>query len=282
MDPVAHTLFGATLAQTRLKHLTPLAAATLMIGANLPDVDVVVSVFGSDVSLLHRRGWTHGVVAMVVLPVVLAAVMVFYDRWFRRRRDPTKEPVDPRGVLILSCLGVWSHPVLDWLNTYGVRLLMPFDGRWFYGDALFIIDPWMWLLMGATVVFAWSGGLLSKGGWAVLGGLTTALVTWAPMVPVAAKVVWWVSIGVILVARVRGVEPAANQRWAAVCVAAFFVYVGGTMAGNQVARQGVEQWLEDQGFSGAEVAMTGPVPANPFAREVVAVTEEYYLGAEVR
>jgi inner membrane protein len=34
-----------------------------------------------------------------------------------------------------------SHLLLDYLNTYGVRPFLPFDGTWFYGDALFIIDP---------------------------------------------------------------------------------------------------------------------------------------------
>ena len=35
MDPLAHTLAGASLAQAGLKRLTPLATATLVIGANL-------------------------------------------------------------------------------------------------------------------------------------------------------------------------------------------------------------------------------------------------------
>ena len=34
------------------------------------------------------------------------------------------------------------------LNSYGVRLLMPFSDRWFYGDALYIVDPWLYLLLG--------------------------------------------------------------------------------------------------------------------------------------
>jgi hypothetical protein len=33
-------------------------------------------------------------------------------------------------------------------NTYGVRLLMPYSDRWFYGTALSIIDPWVWLAEG--------------------------------------------------------------------------------------------------------------------------------------
>ncbi len=32
---------------------------------------------------------------------------------------------------------------------YGIRLLAPFSQRWFYGDALFIVDPWLWLVLGA-------------------------------------------------------------------------------------------------------------------------------------
>ncbi len=37
------------------------------------------------------------------------------------------------------------------MNTYGMRWLMPFSGRWFYGDSLFIVDPWMWIVLGAGV-----------------------------------------------------------------------------------------------------------------------------------
>ena len=59
-----------------------------------------------------------------------------------------------RSLLLLSYVGVLSHVALDLLNTYGVRLLMPFDRRWFYGDALFIIDPWLWLALGAGVWLA--------------------------------------------------------------------------------------------------------------------------------
>jgi inner membrane protein len=32
-----------------------------------------------------------------------------------------------------------------------VRLLAPLDWRWFYGDAVFIIDPWLWLVLGVGV-----------------------------------------------------------------------------------------------------------------------------------
>jgi inner membrane protein len=40
-----------------------------------------------------------------------------------------------------------THPVLDSLNVYGMRWLMPFSGRWLYGDTLFIVDPWVWMIL---------------------------------------------------------------------------------------------------------------------------------------
>ena len=281
MDPIAHTLAGATLAQTRLKNLTPLATATLVIGANLPDIDAVVSFLGPDASFYYRRGLTHGIAAMVVLPLLLTAAMMGYDR-FRRRRDPDKTPVDPRGLLILSYIGVLSHPLLDWLNTYGVRLLMPFDGRWFYGDTLFILDAWMWLLMAAAVVFAYSRSTLSRGFWIVLGVLLSALVTLAPVVPLGAKVVWWIGVAAIVALRIRGVEPAENQRVAFGCVVAFALYVAAMTAGNEIADRDVRAWLMEEQETQALEVMTGPTPANPFRREVVAISETHYHGLEVR
>ena len=134
MDPITHTLVGASLAETRLKHLTPLAAVTLILGANAPDIDAVALFLDRDMSLHLRRGWTHGILAVTVLPLILTALMVGLDRvqrmLFRRHLPPTTV----RSLLILSYVGVLSHPALDWLNTYGIRLLMPFEDRWFYGD----------------------------------------------------------------------------------------------------------------------------------------------------
>jgi inner membrane protein len=63
-------------------------------------------------------------------------------------------PIRARELLLLSYIGVTAHVLMDLLNNYGVRLLMPFDGRWFYGDVLFIIDPWLWLVLGAGVWMA--------------------------------------------------------------------------------------------------------------------------------
>lgn len=123
-----------------------------MIGANLPDVDGLSYVFARGVDALAlRRGWTHGVLAMAVLPAALAGGMAAWDRLVRRRRRPGLERARWPALWLLAFVAVLSHPLLDFLNTYGVRFLMPFSGRWFYGDALFIVDPWLWLALAAGI-----------------------------------------------------------------------------------------------------------------------------------
>jgi inner membrane protein len=149
MDNLCHTLVGAALAEAGLRKKSPLGTATLLIGANIPDVDGILYWLNQPVAALgFRRGWTHGVLALAVWPFVLTGLMVAWDRWVRRRRRPELEPVIPSALLGLAFVSCLTHPLLDLCNTYGVRLLMPFSGHWFHGDTLFILDPWMWLVLG--------------------------------------------------------------------------------------------------------------------------------------
>src|SRR5690606_500171 len=103
-------------------------------------------------SIAFRRGWTHGPLALALLPLIVTAMILAWDRWVRRRRDPGKLAVDAHWTLVLAVIGVLSHPLLDLLNTYGIRLRMPFSDTWFCGDAVFIIDPFWWALLGGTLI----------------------------------------------------------------------------------------------------------------------------------
>jgi inner membrane protein len=153
MDNLCHTLAGAALAAAGLKRWTGLGTATLMIASNVPDVDVAV--FATDtLAMSFRRGWTHGIVAQLLLPPVLAGLIFAYSRLTRRRRTRTPTPVTLSGLVVLSCVGTWLHVFMDWLNSYGVRLLKPFSDRWFYGDALYIVDPILYVIFTAAIVLA--------------------------------------------------------------------------------------------------------------------------------
>jgi inner membrane protein len=126
-----------------------------VIGANLPDVDVLAYLWGPGADLAFRRGWTHGVLALALWPFLLTGAMILLDRGLRRlHRASLPSGVRPGQLLLLASLAILSHPALDTLNTYGVRWLMPFSGRWFYGDTLFIVDPWVWLALGLGVALS--------------------------------------------------------------------------------------------------------------------------------
>jgi inner membrane protein len=152
MDNVCHTLVGMAVARTGLQQKTALATATAAIAANLPDIDVLVFLWDTP-AVAFRRGITHGVPAQVLLPIGFAALMWWIGR--RRGRD-----VRFWWLLALSYIGILTHVFLDFLNTYGIRLLSPMSQRWFYGDAVFIVDLWLWLMLGLGVF--WRGGILRR------------------------------------------------------------------------------------------------------------------------
>ncbi|WP_260582964.1 metal-dependent hydrolase [Sphingopyxis sp. PET50] len=152
MDNLTHSLVGAVLGQMGLKKKTGLAMPTLIIAANLPDIDAACTVYGQ-LSLSMRRGITHGPIALILLPILLWAVMIGFDRWQtgRGKRPENRLAVHKGWLLALAYIGCLSHPALDWLNNYGIRLLEPFSHRWFYGDSIFIIDLWIWIALGLSV-----------------------------------------------------------------------------------------------------------------------------------
>jgi inner membrane protein len=152
VDNITHTFVGAALAEAGLKRRTALGAATLMIGANFPDIDVLGLALPNDIDI--RRGTTHGFLALAILPFLLAWLMSLYDKRVRLRRDPSLEPANFRQLTILSAIAIATHPTLDYMNIYGMRWLMPFVNKWFYADGLFIID--VWFLAALVIGVMWS------------------------------------------------------------------------------------------------------------------------------
>jgi len=186
----------------------------------------------------------------------------------------------PVTLLGIAFLGVWSHPLLDWLNTYGIRLLMPFNDTWFYGDTLFIIDPWFWLLAGAGVVLARSESWRGIGVWIVLGTALTALVFSADMVPWAAKIVWMTGVAVIVLVRWTGRHRHSAQPIAFGLLIATVLYVAFMFAGARLTTMHARSHLSADGVEVRQV-MANPMPARPLMRTGVAASSTHYYLFEV-
>jgi len=269
MDPVAHTLVGAALAETGLKRASRYATATLLLGANLPDVDAIAMFWGNDTALHVRRGWTHGVLGLVVLPLLLAGAVALWNRW-RGHLGGDPPPFRQRAVIALSFLAVWSHPFLDWLNTYGVRLLMPFDGRWFYGDTLFIVDPWVWLLAAAGVVLARSESRRALAGWVVLATAATTAIMSAD-VPPGVEATWLAALAALAALRWRMRSSASHLPIARAGVAALVLYI---CVAYGLAR--VAEARAAERFAAPLEVQANPLPGVPFSHRVVVVHDDRY------
>jgi len=146
MDNFTHSLAGWTLGQTGLKSKTRKGLAALILGANMPDIDVFFG-WAPWEPLATHRGFTHGLVGGVLLmPPVLMALLWLLDRWQISRGATFKSglAMKPWWLLALSYLGTLTHPLLDLQTSYAVQLLSPFMTLWFHTESLFIIDVWLW------------------------------------------------------------------------------------------------------------------------------------------
>jgi inner membrane protein len=158
LDNLTHSLVGAVMGRMGLKRLSPRAMPALIIAANLPDIDsFIAGAVGCDPLAVHR-GFTHGIGGLVTLPFLAVAIIWAYEKLRHGKEGPLK-----LGGLLLACfLGVLSHPLLDLMNTYGTRVLEPFSHRWFYADTLFIVDPWIWLMLILGLEMSWRAERLGR------------------------------------------------------------------------------------------------------------------------
>ncbi|HUP45586.1 MAG TPA: metal-dependent hydrolase [Thermoanaerobaculia bacterium] len=258
MDPLTHTLVGANLASSRLGEKTALATTALVIGANLPDVDAILYFTGHrDLALGFRRGWTHGVLAIALLPLIQTALLLGWARWRRIT-------VSPKWLLILSLAAVLTHPTLDWLNNYGMRWLMPFRGTWVYGDSVYIMDPLLWLILGC--------------GWLAGRRATPALIgTWAFFALALAWVVgnrsrgYLVIVAVVAVILLMALLWRTSRSYAAAALAVASIYVGARLTIHAVTAETVRREIP-----AVQRLMASPHPLDPLRWEIVAQTANGY------
>lgn len=146
MDNLTHSLTGLMLSRAGLQQWCPQATALLVVASNIPDADTVSLLLGPLGYLEYHRHLTHALVAIPVLGLAVAALVRFALRlWPKAERFPLG-----RGVAVAS-LGVTAHIVMDLFNNYGVRLALPFSGKWYQWDTVMVVDGWLLLGLGLAV-----------------------------------------------------------------------------------------------------------------------------------
>jgi inner membrane protein len=276
VDPLTHTLVGANLASTRLGQSTRYGAAALLIGANLPDIDVLAYLWGEDVAIGFRRGWTHGITALILLPFLLTALLMLWHRVVGTRSQGPTTPPRPGWLLLASAIGVMTHPFLDWLNNYGMRWLMPFDGTWFYGDSVFIMDPWLWLILGAMWLLPRPPTRSLLITWAVLSALLALVV--AQRAPLHLITVAIIAILLLLaLLRPPGSEPLLRQqRFGIAALLLASLFIAGMISIHALTIPRAREALQRTQAPDAELLMVAPMPINPLRKDVLVRSGEHY------
>ncbi len=141
MDNLTHTLTGIVLARAGLNRRVPRASWLLVLASNAPDLDIVAGLNGSLAYLHHHRGWTH---ALAFAPIVALAPLPIWA-WLNRKDKPGARQLFAAWLIAIA--GVIAHHLMDWLNVYGIRLLLPFRPDWLRLDLVYVVDLWVWLIL---------------------------------------------------------------------------------------------------------------------------------------
>jgi inner membrane protein len=153
VDNLTHTLISVMVGEAIYRSTPPspvltesarrnVAIAVMVIGGNLPDLDVFYTALaGTKLDyLLHHRGHTHTIIGALILSLLLFVAVRLW--WRYRQVEP--QPADIRFLVVLSLVAPLLHIGLDFTNSYGIHPFWPVDNRWYYGDAVFIVEPLLW------------------------------------------------------------------------------------------------------------------------------------------
>lgn len=226
MDNLTHSLVGLAASKAGLERLSPAATAVCIIASNAPDADIAALFVGDRWTYLHHhRGITHSIVGTFVIALAIPLLFFLGDRVLARIRK-CEPKLKLAGLTLASLIVSASHPLMDWTNNYGIRPLLPFNGKWVYGDLVFIVDPFIWILIGGAAFLLTSKTKLQKILWLGLGGVVTFVVLFASTRPGVSlgvvRIIWLVAIGFLIV--VSQFEPA--RRWGSrIALSAFAVLI---------------------------------------------------------
>ena len=159
MEPVTHFLSGAILSRAGFNRRTAYATLAMTLAAEMPDIDVFWSIRGPLAGFQHHRGITHTFLGAPFEALVITAVM--WGIHTLRKKKPEQLP-KWHLLWLFSMLAIFLHILLDFTNNYGVRPLFPFDPHWHAWSIVFIVDPFLLLVLIGGLVLPAIFGLTDR------------------------------------------------------------------------------------------------------------------------
>jgi len=148
MEPVTHALASLALGRAGLGRVTRLAAPMLLVSGLAADLDWISYAWGAPGFLVWHRTASHSLLGTAA---IAAGVAAGFSILGRQRRNASR-PMRFLPALAVCAAGAGIHLLLDLTNSYGVKLLWPFSGRWFAWDLSEAVDPGLLLILLAGLL----------------------------------------------------------------------------------------------------------------------------------
>lgn len=288
MDNLSHSIVGLAAGELVQRSLPPeadardqhvrrrLLALACWAASNFPDLDLVLTpLLPRPLGyLLHHRGHTHTL--LYALPQALLLAALIWLLWPSARRLLAHSRSARTGFGIAIGLGFLLHLSMDYLNSYGLHPFYPFDGRWLFGDMVFILEPVFWVGAGVPLAMMIKQRQVRYG----LLGLLGAALLWCA----DAGFLHWSSLVLLgLVGLAAGMlsgraEPAGRRGLAAglaACLA--FVAIQGAGSASGVRMLDAEMRQRAPSSELVDASMTA-YPANPLCWNFVAIERDEAAG----
>lgn len=152
MEPLTHAAAGvaALLALPRLAPGRGLVAAAVLISL-MPDLDALSLLAGPESFLVWHGGLLHG---LALVPLLALCCLPLFRPLFRPLRQAGTPPGSWARVWLFCCGLLCLHLWLDAVTPWGIKLLAPFSGERWRGDAVSCLDPLMLLALLAGIVLS--------------------------------------------------------------------------------------------------------------------------------
>ena len=145
MDTPTHGLVGRLIARAIWPGRDSRGLVnTITVASMLPDLDVLIQ--GDALERLQtHRGISHSLLGAAVGALVVA--------WLARRLGCRRVPF-PK-LYSATLLGLLLHIAFDYVTSYGTMVLQPFSNYRASLDVLFIIDPYLDLILITGLILGW-------------------------------------------------------------------------------------------------------------------------------
>ncbi|MEA2176529.1 MAG: inner membrane protein [Blastocatellia bacterium] len=281
MDNLTHSLVGLAAAKAGLERWSPAATIVCVLAANAPDADILSLLGGRWAYLQHHRGITHSIVGTLVLALLVPLLFYLGDLIIARARGKPGR-VRLRGLLFASLIVSATHPLMDWTNNYGLRPWLPWSAEWYYGDLVFIVDPWLWLSLGGAAFLLTARGKWRTLAWAALALVVTLLLFVAPQTrtgltnPLVFRLFWLTGLAAFALAHYKQTGRRVGSSLAVIALALIVVYWGGLSIAHHLAlarAQAAANNLATQHGETLKSVAAMPTLANPASWQCVAETD---------